>query len=59
MTCQKGAYSIALGHGWPKVFDLTWGMQSICGSAEEQSCLEGVYTVRRSKDRQETSQRRS
>ena len=33
---------------WPKVFVLTQGIQSICVSAEEQSCLEGVYTVRRS-----------
>ena len=33
---------------WPKVLVFTWGMQSVRVSAEERSCLEGVYTVRRS-----------
>ena len=32
---------------WPEVFVLTWGIRSSCLSAEERSCLEGVYTVRR------------
>ena len=27
---------------------LTWGKRSVRVSAEERSCLEGVYTVRRS-----------
>ena len=33
---------------WPNVLVLTWGMRSVRVSAEEQSRLEGVYTVRRS-----------
>ena len=32
----------------PKVLVLTWGMRSVRVSKEELSCLEDVYTVRRS-----------
>ena len=48
-----GANSIALEHSrrnsvGRRFFVLTWGIRSICVSAEERSCLDGVYTVRRS-----------
>ena len=42
---------------WSKVSVLTWGIRCISVSAEERSCLEGVYTVRRS-ERWEIIQRR-
>ena len=32
----------------PKVFVLTWGIRIVRVSSEEQCCLEGKYTVRRS-----------
>ena len=38
---------------WPKVLVRTWEMRSICLSAEERSCLEGVDTVRRSENKPE------
>ena len=46
-----GANSIALEHSrrnsvGRRFFVLIWGIRSICVSAEERSCLDGVYTVR-------------
>ena len=46
---------IALEHGRRNTLDerflfLTWGILSIRVSAEERSCLEGVYTMRMSRD---------
>ena len=52
--------SIALGHSFSKRKSI--GQSStprVRVSAEERSCLEGVYTVRRSEDRRGMSQRRS
>ena len=44
-------------HHWPKVFVLTWGIQSIHVSAEEQSCLEGCPQLGH-RNRQKMSQRK-
>ena len=35
------------GNGKEEVFVLIWEIRSIRVSANEQNCLEGVYTVRR------------
>lgn len=31
-----------------KGVSLAWGIQSVCVSADQQSCLEGMFTMRRS-----------
>ena len=43
--CQKEENSIALEHSRQRAF-IMW-IRSIPVSAEERSCLEGVYSVRR------------
>ena len=47
--CQKGENSIALEYSKRKIVSqkfLTWEIRSIRVSAEERSCLEGVYTAK-------------
>ena len=40
-------FYVSSGNGKEEVFVLTWEIRSIRVSANEQNCLEGVYTVRR------------